>query len=379
MSKSLRVFWLCLATLSLVAAACATDTATVELGSQSTGSQSQAEPTAQPPEPAADEPTALPLEDPTAEPTPEPTSQPAEDPTSVPAAEPTAEPTVEPTAEPTAAPTPSIDVGDVDPQAARIFGQATFASGLTPEQTVCAVTQLGEDSGLFTRVLATDDFDNLSLQDQADLALVAFDCAPEALAEEFSGALNSGDAAIPAEVGECLITAMSPGAPNRELVVLGFTALGQDIPVPIEAEDAVVDAMVLCLPGTVFASAISDSVLENPEFADALDFDCLAGALNGETMRPIWRAVVRSPDVNFDALPPETTGPMLQAIFGCVSFGRILSSQSGFPLSDATIACIDEGLVDLDINALIENNEGAELLGLTLLSCVTPEELEGLG
>jgi len=367
MKKLSRALWLSIGALALFASACSTDSAviTAEAPDDTTDSGQAAQ---------QDEPTAEPVEQNDADP------QVDEAPTAVPAAAtPEPEPTDAPTPEP--APVEETDAETTD-AGARVFDSATFGSDLTPEQLSCAIGELAGNIDLFGRANDAADVQDLSLDDQADLAIIAFDCAPEALANEFSQALSQGagdDITFPPEVGECFAARMASGSPERRQVILGFSALGSEVPVPVEAQGPVVDTMVQCIPGNVFADAVSASALEDPALADALDVDCLAVGLDGDALRPMWQAMVENPAADFDSLDGAEVAPLLDAVFGCISFGQIMAAEAGIDLAPDTIACIDDSLIELNLASMIETGEGAEEVGLAMLACLSPEELEALG
>jgi len=368
MKTMYRAVWCLLGALALLATACSTDSPVVSSQSDNT-----VVPLAQ-----ADEPTAVPTDEPTAVPAEEPTAVPAE-PTAVPATE---VPEPEPTAIPEDDPKPDAGTQDVDAASARgVLGTSSFGDDLTADELTCAISALADDLDLLSRTSDAADVTDMSLDDQADLAIIAFDCAPEALAAEFSQALSAGagdDITFPPSVGECFAASMSSGAPDRREVILGFAALGAETAVPVDAQGPVVDTMVECIPGEVFAGAVSAIALEDPALGDALDISCLTEGLDGEALRPMWQAMVSTPDVDFDDLSPEEVGPLFDAMFTCISFGQFMAADAEIDLSPDSIACIDDSLFGPDIFAMMETGEGADEMTRAVRACLSPEELQQL-
>lgn len=307
--------------------------------------------------------------------------------TAAPQAEPTAVPEPTPAPEPTDTPQANTALSDLDEELVElgptVFGQRGFGGRLTDEQLACALQSLAAQSDLLTRTLGADDPLTLAIDDQADLAIIAFDCAPDAFANDFVDGFNgASDVSLPPDVTECLIVAMGSDGPNRRDVVLGFAALGTESPVPLAAQDAVIETMVTCLPGNVFADAVVAQALGDPAFASALDLVCLESAFDGEVMRPLWSALVTNPGADFDALAPETTGPMLQAMFDCLSFGQIIAAEAAIAdltLSEETIDCIDDELVGLDILTALEGAGPPPGFTAALVECLSPAELAAIG
>lgn len=348
-----RSFALIIMATALFAVGCKTDTQVV--------AQSEAPPTSA----ASDtEPTA------TAAPEPEPTAAPA----------PTATTQPEPTAEDSPEGNSGRELADIAPE---FFSSKGFGGDLDSDQLTCAIQRLAAEPDLLGRVLESADPLTMSIEDQADLAIIAFDCAPDAFAAEFVDGFNEGsEVPIPLHVTECLVEAMGSDGVNRRDVVLGFAALGTNNAVPVGAQDAVIETMVTCLPGNVFADAVIAEALSDPGLAAALDLECLDTAFDGEVMRPLWSALVMNPAADFDSLPPAATGPMLEAMFSCVSFGRIIAAsaaQDGVILSESSIGCIDEELVGFDILAAISADSPPREFQDALTDCLTPEELEAIG
>lgn len=278
-------------------------------------------------------------------------------------------------------PTPEDMPAPDSAEARELFGTAPFTDELTDDETACALSALAEQPALLRRTLQGQT-DELPIADQTDLAIIAFDCAPGAVAAAFSeGFTASADLDVPPEVGECFIEAMGEGQPDRRAIVTGFVALGEDQPVPPEARAPVVDTMVRCFPGSVIGDAIAAEALADPALEGAVDAECLGAQLDGDRLRPVWELLVENPALDFDDLDPATIGSFTEGIFACLSFGAIVASQLeplGIELSAESSACIDREAAGLD-PALLTTEEGAAQLGAVMLGCLTPEELTAIG
>lgn len=330
-------------------------------------------------ESSAQSPTAVPETTSTPEPAETPTAAPEATPTT-PAVKPTTAPEDTPTTPPATPPPEERDLASIAPD---VFGSRAFGGDLSTEELSCATQRLAADPKLLNSVLDSVDPLTLPLEDQADLAIIAFDCAPDAFAAEVFGGLAVGaEDAIPPAVLQCLVDAVGGSGPDRRDLVLGFAALGAELPVPPAAQEAVVDTMVICLPGEVFADAVVGSTLGDPTVAAGLDIACIETTFDGELMRPVWTALVNDPAADFEDLPPQTIGPMLDAVLSCLSFGRIIAAETalqGVTLSESTIQCIDNEISQLDLAGSITGDTPPPGFESALLGCLTTEELLAIG
>lgn len=309
--------------------------------------------------------------------TDEPTPAPTAEPTAVP--EPTEAP--EPTAAPEATAAPETD------EATRMLERSSLGDDLSPSEIACVVKGLADQPDLFANAVSGTDFDQLPIDDQVDTALIALDCAPDAAAAQFTdGFTNSVASAQPAmgaELGLCLVGQLDADNPNRREVLMGFASLGEDVPVPAEAEEALVDSITTCIPGPVFAELMISEFADDPQMASALDTECIRGAFPDETMRLFWGAMINDGG-SMDDVDPEATGPLMSAMFSCLSMGQIMADQAalgGTVLSEETIACIDTELTGETIAAMMTGSdaEGEAQVTAIVLGCLSPEELAGLG
>lgn len=277
----------------------------------------------------------------------------------------------------------NADAPTADDIMAALEGRDGVGSDLTDEEARCVARGLLDDDDLAARLGEVDDYTELSTDDQTTVAVVTFDCAPQALANEFSQSMNSDATGVFSDdVGACLVEAMGPDAANRRQVIEGFVTLGDDRALSGEIETPVVDTMVMCFPGSLFSGMIENEVLANPALAGAVDFDCIDERFTGEAIRPVWQVVVRNPGVDFDQLDASATEPMFSAIFACLSFGQVVAGQaaeSGVVLSEETISCIDAEMATVDVAGLAASDQGSDELGVAMAGCMTLEERSGLG
>lgn len=367
---SKRVMCVLLAFVALVAGACSAETAVsvVDDASSTVEDAARVDPTPT----VAVAPTEVPAEPATAVAEPEPSPTP----------EPESEPESSEATESTEASSDPDDDGLTSDSLNSLLGTSPTTADLDPSEVACIVEALAGDDTLTELATNDTDFDALSVDQQADVMVAAFDCAPDAIAEEFSSFAGDDDAALPPEVAECFVEAMSSDNPERRDVIIGFTSLGAERPVPEDSRESVVDTLVDCIDGDAMSQLLTDELLSDPDLAPAVDVDCVGGNFGGETMRPMWEALVDNPGADFDQLDAEQMGPLLDAIFGCISFGRVIAAEAaadGVDLSEDTIACIDVAMADIDIAKLIETGEGAEQIGGAMLGCLSPEELQAIG
>lgn len=304
------------------------------------------------------------------------------------AAEPTAVPTPEPTATAEPTPGPADDVSDEESsEATAMLERSSLGDDLSPSEIACVVKGLAGQPDLLANAISGTDFDELPLDDQVDTALIAMDCAPEAAASQFTdGFTNRMTQAQPEmsdELGECLVGQLSADNPARREVMIGFASLGEDLPVPAEAEEALVDSISLCVPGPVFAEWLIAEFADDPQMANAIDTECIRSAFPDETIRQFWGAMV-SQGGSMDDVDAEATAPLMNALFSCLSMGQIMADQAaqdGIDLSDETITCIDTEMADEDLAAMMSGNDPAGEARVTsiLIGCLSPEELAGLG
>jgi len=277
-------------------------------------------------------------------------------------------------ATPTPDPAESIGVAVVD---------RLLSSALSASQRDCALSRLRGDPDLVERAMAASDGgEPVALEDQTELVVIAFDCAPEIFAGAFTGAVAIDSIELPPGVVECFVLAMGPENPAQRQVILGLAALGNDQAAPSDAQTAVVDAMVQCFPASFFGAIITAEALADPTLAQALDPACIDEGFGVETMRPLWELLVQNPELDFEALDPAATGPLVDAVFDCLSFGRIIAGQAataGVAISDSTVRCIDERLESVDLLAEVGANGDTSATRDAVVECLTPDEREAMG
>lgn len=342
-----------LAALVFVVAGCSTSTTVNQ------SDDSSADAAAATAEPAA---TATPAPEPTPE--PEPTAEP----------DPTATPEPEPTEAPEAAAGDTDAGSDLDTAADRLVEQ--FDQELTGDEMACLFSALGDDAELAAAAMG-DRFDDLPIEQRADLTTVMFECAPETTAASFSEALSGGAGTdLPPEISECLVDSMTT-APDKRDIIIGFVALGDEQPVPEPSQAPLIETMVTCFPGSALIEAGASDMVADPVFEEAMDLECLGDRLDGETMRPIWTALVENPGADFEELEPESIEPMMNGMFSCMSFGRVIAAEAaadGVELSEETVACIDTDLAELDFFQAMNDPAAQQDIGLAVLGCLSPEE-----
>ncbi len=298
----------------------------------------------------------------------------------------TVEPT--PTPEPTATTAPAVDESNGDAeQASAMLGRSDFGENLSPSELACVVKGLAAQPDLLASAISGAEFEDLALDDQVDTALIALDCAPEAAAGQFTDGFteNLADAqpVMGAELGGCLVDRLDRSNPDRRKVLMGFAALGEEEPLPPDAEKALIDTISTCVPGPVFAEWLIAEFADEPQMADVIDTTCVRTAFPDETVRQFWEATV-SAGGSMDDVDPEATAPLMNALFSCMSMGRIVADQmaaDGIDLSDETIACIDAEMADENLAAMMSGSdaEGEARVTAILIGCLSPEELAGLG
>ena len=301
-------------------------------------------------------------------------------------------PTVTPTAEPTAVPEPTATAvpepaDDEAAVATAMLEQSELGDNLSPTEIACVVKGLAQEPNLLANAISGTDFDTLELDDQVDTALIALDCAPEAAAAQFTQSFtddfSQAQPTMGMELGDCLVAQLAAENPHRRNVLLGFATLGEDLPVPPEAEGALVDSISTCVPGPVFAEWLIAEFADDPAMANAIDTACIRDAFPDETIRQFWGAMV-SEGGSMDGVDPEATAPLMNALFSCMSMGQIMADKAasdGVEISDETIACIDEGMAGQDLAAMMDAPDAESEAEFTaiVINCLTPEELAGLG
>lgn len=260
----------------------------------------------------------------------------------------------------------------------RLLGQ-----GLSAPERECALARLRDETTLFERtVAAADRAEPIAIDDQADLVVIAFDCAPEAFAGAFSDAVSVESVELSAAVTDCFVQEIGPTNPAQRDVLVGLAALGSGQSAPEFAQGPVVDAMVRCFPGSFFGRLVTAEALANPALALALDVACVDTEFDEASMRPLWELLVQNPSLDFGALDPAATDPLIDAVFTCISFGRVVAAQAsstGIDISDATIDCIDRRLEGVDLVAELDATEGSSATRIAVIECLTPEEREAMG
>ena len=309
--------------------------------------------------------------------------EPAEAPTAAPTATP--EPTATPA--PTATPEPAADeTSDEDMQATAMLEQSALGAELSPSEIACVVKGLAAEPALLANAISGVDFEDLSLDDKIDTSLIALDCAPEAAAAQFTNEFTDSFAETQpeqsAELGECLMGQLSKDNPDRRNVLLGFASLDEELPIPVDAQGALVDSISTCVPGPVFADMMIAEFADDPAMANAIDTECIRGAFPDETMRQFWGAMVTSGG-SMDDVDLEATSPLMNSLFACMSMGQVMADQaalSGTVLSDESITCIDTELAGGDLAAMMagDDAEGEARITAIVIGCLSPEELAGL-
>lgn len=315
-----------------------------------------------------DEPADEPEPDPTD--APEPTAVPTDipEPTAVPEPTQVPEPTEEPTEEPTdGALTEAEQLAALD-RAAEAFDEEIGA---------CLISTIAVDNPeLLRQLLVTDNLSALPFDDQAAIAGAALDCDPEGITELFNaaGAIGSEDG-LPESFGPCLTEQLrqSPAA------LVGVIALGEEVPIPPEAQDPLIDTMTTCINGEVFSDMMVAEFNADPELAGLLDEPCLRAAFNDETTRNLWTIFITDPNVDFDN-SPEIEAILGAPLINCISLGAAFKAQAaldGWELSDSSADCLDDTLRESGaLDALAQGGQPDEaVLGGAIFSCLTPDEI----
>jgi len=263
--------------------------------------------------------------------------------------------------------------------------ESAVSGDLTAEAEDCITSNALTDLSLSTSlVVGGDDADitDLSPEDQVRFSEIIIECStPEALGQLLSDGFADGAGfASPPEMADCFTNALA--AESGPHLLVGMASFDTDAPQPEQSKGPLVDTLTDCVP----ASLLSTVVTADPELAELADPACIEAAYggNGDALRPLWEAMVENPDTDFDSLPPEVAAPLVEPILGCISMGKIVANEAaagGVTLSDETITCIDVEATKLgviDTIALGEEPDEADeaALGLAILDCMTPEELE---
>ncbi len=265
-----------------------------------------------------------------------------------------------------------------------VFDDAANADGgLTDDQIRCADESLEENAELFSAVMSSDDRSAFSPDQQADLFVIAAECAPGPVSEAFlAGFSSEAGADFPAEAGTCILDLVVEPSDRQRPLIIGFLALNDGIAVPANSQEPVVDTMVECIPPSAFSQAIV-AQLDDPTLTEGVDQACLNDGIDGESLRGLWTALVADPNADFDNADPALLAPLMDNVFGCISFGQIFANQfaaEGTTLSEPTIGCIDDGLGELDLFAIMNDpTDDGEAMGTVMLGCLTPDELASLG
>ncbi len=257
----------------------------------------------------------------------------------------------------------------------------TLDDAFPPEVEACLYGKIADDEQLLASLISGQDFEDLEDVEQARVASLAINCAePGVLGDYMVDSFSDGSGIdAPDEMGVCLEDRLR--GPDGEQVILGFIAVGDDRPAPDSARQPLIDTMVECLPGSLFADAITSEISEDPSMADAIDSDCVAeGYEDPSITEDFWTAFVDSPDAEFEDLPPEVQAQFMAPIINCLSFSSIIAAEAeadGVTLSQSTLDCIDDEIADSGLmEDLFAGGEPDEaVLGGAILGCLTAEEL----
>ncbi len=278
------------------------------------------------------------------------------------------------------------DPDDAEEPAEPEVAVAEFVSGEVPlEAEQCVVKGVLETPGLLSAAVALgpeSEFTDLDQDHQLALLGLAVDCAgPELLGEFMAEGFSEGmNIETPDEMAECFADRI--GGSEGSLVLAGLAALGNDITPEPDLQVPVVDLLDDCVPGSLFADLMVSEFTTDPAMADAVDGGCISAAYATESsMRPMWEAMVDSPDLDFEDLPPDAFEAIITPLLDCISFGTVIAAEAegdGVVLSPETITCIDDeisgsGLIETFFTGVEPDDE---TLGLALLACMSPEELQ---
>ena len=258
----------------------------------------------------------------------------------------------------------------------------TLDDAFPVEVEACLYGEIADDEQLLAALISGQDFEDLEDVEQARVASLAINCAePGVLGDYMVDAFSEGSGIdAPDEMGDCLEGRMR--GPDGEQVILGFIAVGDDRPAPESARQPLIDTMVECLPGSLFADAITSEIADDPSMADAIDEDCVAeGYEDPSITEDFWTAFVDSPDAEFEELPPEVQAQFMAPIINCLSFSSIIAAEAeadGVTLSQSTLDCIDDKIAESGLmEELFAGGEPDEaVLGAAILGCLSADELQ---
>ncbi|MCP3909918.1 MAG: hypothetical protein GY713_03090 [Actinomycetia bacterium] len=263
---------------------------------------------------------------------------------------------------------------------------AEFVSGEVPlEAEKCVARGVLETPGLLSAAMAIgpeSEFTDLDQDQQLALLELAVDCAgPELLgefmAEGFSEGMNTDP---PDEMATCFADRIAGS--EGSLVLAGLAALGNDTAPEPKMKGPVVDLLDDCVPGSLFADVMVAEFATDPTLVDAVDGACISAAYATESsMRPMWEAMVDSPELDLEDLPPKAFEAVVAPLLGCISFGTVIAAgavSDGLALSPETIACIDDeirssGLLE---TFLVGDEPDEDALVLATVGCMSSEELQ---
>lgn len=366
-APSVRSSLIALALLALLATACSSSAEFTVTADESTPEATETDDTAA-------EATSDPVPTPTAE-------------------EATAEPTEAPDAEPTATPDDEADLEAEAQAAAQSLFDLDSEIDLPPDEETCIVRELLASREALEIALGADDgdFDALSTADKGVILDLAASClSGQTIATLFvAGLTEEADAdGVSLDLEDesaCLAKALDDVDARRTLFSFALEIDAGDTSIDVQPLAAL---LTQCFGGELLGAAISSELESDPLFggagADVFSAECF-DALDPAAVEGFWIAALEagaSDSFNEPEGPEDLAA--LAPLLSCMNFGVLLReafAADGLDISDATAECLDREIRAAGIfESIIAGEEPDEAtIGIAILDCLSPEELEGLG
>lgn len=261
--------------------------------------------------------------------------------------------------------------------------------GLSSLATGCVLERQAQDSALADLFNAAVLEQRIALADVVALRASSVDCAPDEVAVHFANQVaQRAKTIIPEAAVGCMGAVLDQTAstdPNiASSPLTGLTAIDLDQPVPQPAAEATVALLASCFDGQSIGPTLRATIATQPTMANAADSACIDSALLADgASYGFWSRFVQRAGVEADTISPETDAEQWSAIESCFSVGNVVSgvlSGYGFPISQTTVGCLDEGASDRSIVGRVlggEEPDPAEFMPL-LAECASAEELQAI-
>lgn len=263
-------------------------------------------------------------------------------------------------------------------------GDGTLDLGFADLLAPSAVSQLSADEQECVEgeveaegISLADDFDSLTLDQQAAGLEAVFDCAPEAVRAEsnrgFAESQDVLDNATLQEASDCAFEELIRDDDGQRNRIRAMAYAGEDLPAPPETLDDGAAFMATCFNfGELMATGLAAQ-----DLGDAVDASCLESVFDEQTSEQLFRELLANPTAFDDDEPPES----FLVIFECFQFGQLFAEQLAelADLSDAEISCLDEAFRSpAMIAAFTSADANADVATEAMFSCFSPETMSAL-